>query len=201
MFNLIELLAELFVLIVGIGVLVVAVLYVIDRTQTKQAVRRNFPVIGRFRYLFENLGEFFRQYFFAMDREEMPFNRAERSWVYRAAKDEDTMVAFGSTRDMRPRRDRDLRQLPVPDAGSRRGRHHRHHHRPVLQKPLHDLVGLPHLRHELRGDLEASRHRAVQRRPHGGDLDEHRRRRPVADARRRRRRHRVPDGHGQVRCP
>ena len=102
MFNLIELLAELFVLIVGIGVLVVAVLYVIDRTQTKQAVRRNFPVIGRFRYLFENLGEFFRQYFFAMDREEMPFNRAERSWVYRAAKDEDTMVAFGSTRDMRP---------------------------------------------------------------------------------------------------
>ena len=32
----------------------------------------------------------------------MPFNRAERSWVYRAAKGEDTMVAFGSTRDMRP---------------------------------------------------------------------------------------------------
>ncbi len=53
--------------------LVVAVLYVVDRTQTRHAVRRNFPVIGRFRYLFEHLGEFFRQYFFAMDREEMPF--------------------------------------------------------------------------------------------------------------------------------
>ncbi|MDE0441615.1 MAG: FMN-binding glutamate synthase family protein [Gammaproteobacteria bacterium] len=102
MFNLLDFLAQLFVLAVGVGVLVVAVLYVIDRTQTTQAVRRNFPVIGRFRYLFERLGEFFRQYFFAMDREEMPFNRAERSWVYRAAKGEDTMVAFGSTRDMRP---------------------------------------------------------------------------------------------------
>ena len=102
MFNLLEFLAQLFVLAVGVGVLAVAVLYVIDRTQTRQAVRRNFPVIGRFRYLFERLGEFFRQYFFAMDREEMPFNRAERSWVYRAAKGEDTMVAFGSTRDMRP---------------------------------------------------------------------------------------------------
>ena len=34
----------------------------------------------------------------AMDREEMPFNRAERSWVYRAAKNEDSTVAFGSTR-------------------------------------------------------------------------------------------------------
>jgi glutamate synthase domain-containing protein 2 len=48
------------------------------------------------------MGEFFRQYFFALDREEMPFNRAERSWVYRAAKGEDTTVAFGSTRDLRP---------------------------------------------------------------------------------------------------
>lgn len=30
-------------------------------------------VIGRFRYAFEHMGEFFRQYFFAQDREEMPF--------------------------------------------------------------------------------------------------------------------------------
>ena len=94
--------AQLIVWLFGLGVVVVAVLYVIDRAQTKHAVRRNFPVIGRFRYWFEHLGEFFRQYFFAMDREEMPFNRAERSWVYRAAKNEDSTVAFGSTRDLRP---------------------------------------------------------------------------------------------------
>ena len=36
-------------------------------------------------YLFTKLGEFFRQYFFAMDREELPFNRAQRDWVGRAA--------------------------------------------------------------------------------------------------------------------
>jgi glutamate synthase domain-containing protein 2 len=93
---------QLFVAAVGVLVLTVAVLYVIDRRQTKHAVRRNFPVIGRFRYLFEHLGEFFRQYFFALDREEMPFNRAERSWVYQAANNEDSTVAFGSTRDLRP---------------------------------------------------------------------------------------------------
>lgn len=79
----------------------VVVLYVIDVNQTTHAVRRNYPVIGRFRYFFEFLGEFFRQYFFAMDREELPFNRAQRSWVYRAAKKVDTTVAFGSTRDLR----------------------------------------------------------------------------------------------------
>jgi hypothetical protein len=95
-------LAYLFVFMVGVGVLVVAILFISDVTQTKNAVRRNFPVIGRFRYLFERLGEFFRQYFFAMDREELPFNRAERTWVDRAAKGTDSMVAFGSTRDLRP---------------------------------------------------------------------------------------------------
>lgn len=80
--------------------LAVAVMYVIDVRQTRHAVRRNFPVIGRFRYWFEHLGEFFRQYFFAFDREEMPFNRAQRTWVYRAAKNVDHTLPFGSTHDL-----------------------------------------------------------------------------------------------------
>ena len=90
----------LFIFLVGFAFMLIAVVYVIDITQTKQAIRRNYPVIGHLRYFFEHLGEFFRQYFFAMDREELPFNRAERSWVYRAAKNVDTTVAFGSTRDL-----------------------------------------------------------------------------------------------------
>lgn len=68
--------------------------------QQKHAVRRNYPLIGRFRYFFEHLGGFFRQYFLTQDREEMPFNRAQRSWVYRAAKDLDNTVPFGSTKSM-----------------------------------------------------------------------------------------------------
>ncbi len=100
--EIVQLLSAILVFLLGLGLLAVAVMYVIDKTQTESAVRRNFPVIGRFRYLFEHLGEYFRQYFFAMDREEMPFNRAQRSWVYRAAKGIDNTVAFGSTRDLRP---------------------------------------------------------------------------------------------------
>ena len=94
--------AAFFVFAVGASVLLVMVLYILDISQTSQAIRRNYPVIGRFRYFFEHLGSFFRQYFFAMDREEMPFNRAQRSYVYRAAKNIDTTAAFGSTRDLRP---------------------------------------------------------------------------------------------------
>jgi hypothetical protein len=92
--------AALFIFVIGSIALWAVAAYILDVTQTSQAVRRNYPVIGRFRYLFEHLGEFFRQYFFAMDREELPFNRAQRSWVYRAAKDIDNTVAFGSTRNL-----------------------------------------------------------------------------------------------------
>lgn len=100
--GLLEILSFLFIFAIGVGILWVLVLYVHDRMQTESTLKRNYPVIARFRYLFEHLGEFFRQYFFALDREEMPFNRAERSWVYRAAKNVDSTVAFGSTRDLRP---------------------------------------------------------------------------------------------------
>jgi len=97
-----EVASFLFIFVIGLGLAAIIFLYVVDKTQRKQAIRHNYPVIGRFRYLFEHLGEFFRQYFFAMDREEMPFNRAERSWVYRSAKNLDNTSAFGSTRDLSP---------------------------------------------------------------------------------------------------
>ncbi len=88
--------ALLLALLVGL-VIAAFVAYVRDTRQTTQTIRRNYPVIGRFRYILEHLGGFFRQYFYAMDREELPFNRAQRSWVYRAAKNVDNTLAFGST--------------------------------------------------------------------------------------------------------
>tara|TARA_R110002110_G_scaffold301156_1_gene515160 strand:+ start:126676 stop:128160 length:1485 start_codon:yes stop_codon:yes gene_type:complete len=93
-------LSNVFVLLVGLLLITAIILYFIDVFQTKHTIRRNYPLLGRFRYLFERLGEFFRQYFFAMDREEMPFNRAQRSWIYRAAKNLENAQAFGSTYDI-----------------------------------------------------------------------------------------------------
>lgn len=100
--SVLQILAILFVTSIGAGAIFIIIIYIIDRNQTVHAIRRNYPVIGRFRYWFEHLGTFFRQYFFTMDREELPFNRAERSWVYRAAKNISNTVAFGSTRDLKP---------------------------------------------------------------------------------------------------
>ncbi|NRB41924.1 MAG: FMN-binding glutamate synthase family protein [Pseudomonadales bacterium] len=100
--DVLDFLAVLFVFSLGCIILAVIIIYVIDRFQSTHTIRRNYPVIGRFRYFFEHMGEFFRQYFFAMDREELPFNRADRSWVYRAAKNIERNIAFGSTRSLTP---------------------------------------------------------------------------------------------------
>ena len=96
------------VLSYGIGTLfgfllvgIVVFWFIQDVTQKKHTVLRNFPVIGRLRYFFERQGEYFRQYFFAGDRDEMPFNRATRGWVYRLAKNEGGIIGFGSTNDLR----------------------------------------------------------------------------------------------------
>ncbi|OGA40930.1 MAG: glutamate synthase [Betaproteobacteria bacterium RIFCSPLOWO2_12_FULL_68_19] len=74
--------------------------FIRDITQKKHSVLRNYPIVGRLRYFFEQLGEYFRQYFFAGDRDEMPFNRATRGWVYRLAKNEGGIIGFGSTYDL-----------------------------------------------------------------------------------------------------
>ena len=95
-----EAMAVVFWLVIGFAALAVVVLFVLDRIQTSDAIRRNYPVLGRFRGLFSTLGEFFRQYFFAMDREELPFNRAQREWVKHSGEGKSSTLPFGSTRNI-----------------------------------------------------------------------------------------------------
>ena len=127
--------ASLFVIVIGVAALVIVIMYFVDRFQTKHTIRRNYPVIGRFRYLFEHIGEFFRQYFFAMDREEMPFNRAQRAWVYRASKDEKNTVAFGSTRNLDRRGAMIFMNCPFPVLDTDRAETERKVIGPYSEKP------------------------------------------------------------------
>ena len=71
-------------------------LYVHDRRQTAHTILRNFPIIGYFRYFAETMGEYMRQYQYLPDWSERPFNRLERSWVYRSAKNVSNLRSFGS---------------------------------------------------------------------------------------------------------
>ena len=72
-----------------------------DIVQKKHSVLLNYPLIGRLRYFLESQGEYIRQYFIAGERDEMPFNRAARNWVYRTAKGVGGVIGFGSTNDLR----------------------------------------------------------------------------------------------------
>ncbi|MCE0723574.1 MULTISPECIES: FMN-binding glutamate synthase family protein [Legionella] len=70
--------------------------------QTKHTILRNFPLIGYVRYISESLGVYLRHFFFTRDREELPFNRTERTWIYEASKNTDTTIGFGTTRARKP---------------------------------------------------------------------------------------------------
>ena len=65
--------------------------------QKKHTILHNFPVVGHIRYLLELIGPEMRQYWVANDKEEMPFNRDERSWIYASSKGQNNNFGFGST--------------------------------------------------------------------------------------------------------
>ena len=79
----------------GAGFLLLVFIH--DMVQKKHAILRNFPVVGHLRYLLEKIGPELRQYWVANDKEEMPFTRAERSWVYATSKKQNNNFGFGSS--------------------------------------------------------------------------------------------------------
>lgn len=67
-----------------------------DMYQAKQTIRRNFPLLGRMRYLLESIGPEMRQYFIETDTDGKPFNRLQRSIVYQRSKKEIDTMPFGT---------------------------------------------------------------------------------------------------------
>ncbi len=79
--------------------LVLGLLYLSDRRQTQHAVLRNFPILGRVRYLLEHVGPELRQYLFDADLEGKPFTREGYRTIVFAGKYLKTLISFGSKRD------------------------------------------------------------------------------------------------------
>ena len=67
-----------------------------DVLQTKQAIRRNFPVIGHGRYMLEKIRPEIMQYFVETDTEGRPINRIYRSMIYQRAKGVNDTSPFGT---------------------------------------------------------------------------------------------------------
>lgn len=87
----------------GIGLLIVLVLTFMgyqDMVQTKHAIRRIFPLVGRLRYVMEELRPKIYQYFVESDTDGKPISRIDRATIYQRAKKELETVPFGTQLDV-----------------------------------------------------------------------------------------------------
>lgn len=87
-------------MVIAVIVCIIVIIGILDLSQKKHTLKRNFPVFGRFRYIAEALGPPIRQYFIANNREELPFNRSQRSWIYASSKGENNYEGFGTDKDI-----------------------------------------------------------------------------------------------------
>ena len=87
-------------LILALPFIGLSILGLVDLKQTRHAIRRNYPVIGNLRFLFEFIRPEIRQYFIEGDNQESPFSRAERSLVYQRAKQQEDKLPFGTQQEI-----------------------------------------------------------------------------------------------------
>ncbi len=76
-------------------------LYVYDRKQKQHAILRNYPILGRMRYVLEKTGPELRQYLFDDDNDGEPFNREEYLRMVLPGKYLNSVIGFGSKRDFK----------------------------------------------------------------------------------------------------
>jgi glutamate synthase domain-containing protein 2 len=72
----------------------------VDLLQSRQALRRNYPILAHFRYFFESIRPEIRQYFLEDDTDAKPFSRNQRSIVYQRAKEQTDKRPFGTQLDL-----------------------------------------------------------------------------------------------------
>lgn len=76
------------------------ILGIYDMFQKKHSIMRIYPVVGRLRFLMEDLRPKIYQYFIESDTDGRPINRIDRSTVYQRAKMENDTMPFGTQLDV-----------------------------------------------------------------------------------------------------
>ncbi len=71
-----------------------------DYIQKRHAIRRNFPILGRFRYLLESIRPEIQQYFIESNSDGRPFSREQRTTVYQRSKKQLDSLPFGTQKDV-----------------------------------------------------------------------------------------------------
>jgi glutamate synthase domain-containing protein 2 len=77
-----------------------SLLGIVDLTQTRHSIRRNYPVLAHLRFLAESIRPEIRQYFLENDTEQIPYSRVQRSIIYARAKNQLDKRPFGTQLDV-----------------------------------------------------------------------------------------------------
>jgi glutamate synthase domain-containing protein 2 len=93
-----------------------------DVLQSRHALLRAYPLLGRARFMLEKVGPELRQYWFAHDKQERPFDRSQRNWIYESAKQQPNTFGFGSEADLEQSANfLVIRHAPFPHPAPKRG--------------------------------------------------------------------------------
>lgn len=87
-------------LVLGIISLIPLGIALYDTFQKKHSLLRNFPLIGRLRWVFEHERTKIQQYFIEHDTNGSPYNREKRSDVYQKSKGDNNTTPFGTQLDV-----------------------------------------------------------------------------------------------------
>ena len=80
--------------------LVFSLIGLYDMFFSRHSLNRLYPVVAYLRYFMESFRVEIQQYFIANNTEELPFNREQRTLVYRRAKNVVDTIAFGTQRNL-----------------------------------------------------------------------------------------------------
>jgi glutamate synthase domain-containing protein 2 len=109
--------------VVAAIVLALLLLALYDFFQRRHALLRAYPLLGRARFMLEKIGPELRQYWFSSDKEERPFDRTERDWIYESAKQQPNTFGFGTESDLeRAPNSLVIRHAPFPHPSPKRGK-------------------------------------------------------------------------------
>ena len=73
---------------------------VLDFVQKQHSLRRNYPLIARFRWLFEDLRPYLRSYIVESNQDGRPFDKNARALVYARSKNQTSTHPFGTELDV-----------------------------------------------------------------------------------------------------
>ncbi|MBE7320919.1 FMN-binding glutamate synthase family protein [Staphylococcus capitis] len=95
-----QFIVNIIIMIVLLGIVIMSLIWLFkDKGQDQHSVLRNFPVLGRIRYISEKIGPELRQYFFADDNEGKPFSRNDYKHIVLAGKYNSRMTSYGTQRE------------------------------------------------------------------------------------------------------